>query len=91
MEAAFSTGVSIFGPTGHNFLMDEYLAAIKLGFWPDIATKAENLRKMLTDSVDRLSAAIKNGLAMITPARIKIFLSRCVTTRAGRATRRSVI
>jgi|UniRef100_A0A6T5SNX2 hypothetical protein len=74
MEAAFSAGVSIFGPTEHKFLMDKYLAAIKLGVWPEIATKAENLRKMLTDSVDQLSA-IKNGLAMITPAQINFLKS----------------
>jgi len=70
MEAAFSAGVLIFGPTEHKFLMDEYLAAIKLGVWPEIATKAENLRKMLTDSVDPLIAAIK-----ITPAQINFLKS----------------
>ena len=75
MEAAFSAAASIFGPTEHKFLMEEYLAAIKLGVWPDIAAKAENLRKMLADSVDHLIAAIDNGPAMITPAQINFLKS----------------
>jgi len=75
MEAAFSAAASMFGPTEHKFLMEEYLAAIQLGVWPEIATKAESLRKMLTDSVDHLSAAIDNGPARVTPAQINFLRS----------------